>query len=583
MIDQIYKDIREGFDVFLTGGAGVGKTYTVKQLIQRFAADGIVYAVCASTGVAARNLDEKYGTTIHYFLGSQGYCHVSQIKLCRRDGVIRGRIQNTKVLIIDEISMISATQLGLYKEILVRNNFSGSILYVGDFMQLKPIRGRQFPECTNEFAFQSGRFTPKVYELTKNWRNQDEEFNSHLNNLRFGEGLNEALHYLSQFTGKPSEEELQKYTVLYAKNDEVDKHNNKMLDLIEDKPLITYKGVFEGDSAYKSKILESILAQEEFVFKVGARVMLVRNIQPYKNGDIGYIYDYTNNPPQIKVRFEDGSSSVFSPYEFKHYEYDDNYTSKHPVASFSQFPFRIAYGVTVHKSQGLSIDRLYVDACSFFDEGQFYVALSRAKDLRFLCLNNLESDAIQTSQLAKQYYQTLRSKMNPKDDSLTTKQTNSVATLDDTLSEIVHNFISQKDNRTSFVDESTGIEFEVQQKIYAPNGISYVTFLALGNKTSCGIYPAIYNYHRFKKIFVAFGSSKRMPKTDWDFYDLEEDVLTIEEHLSETEVLAVKEWKYNYLDNYALRYFSDSANEIDVICDSISLIFRCFSTSCDRN
>jgi hypothetical protein len=414
---KILNDLENGRNVFLTGGAGVGKTYTVRKLVELLQIKGRRFAVTASTGIAAKNLDEDCGTTIHYFLGTLDCSHKSMIDLCRKDRSVSDRVKNTEILIIDEVSMIGRSQFELFIEVLKIHGFSGKILFVGDFLQLPPVPDKDVHLSDSSLCFTSDDFQCKVYQLVGNKRNESHEFNVALVNLRFARTGGWFPSLIARLQSTAVKTATDDYIYLFATNKMVNVHNSQMFSKLDGESFLA-TGELAGDEAQCRMLLQSVRAELHFEFKVGARLMLIRNMPTlagqggYRNGDLCNVVSYDKKSNRLKVRFLDGVETVFDPYEFKRYEYTSDYSSRNVVAKFKQFPFRLAYAFTVHKSQGLSIDKLCIDCSGFFCEAQFYVAISRSSNLDNLVVKNYDEKIVVANDRAVLFYSELESNIS---------------------------------------------------------------------------------------------------------------------------------------------------------------------------
>lgn len=388
--------------IFVTGNSG--KTYLTRSLMKKFDENNISYGITASTGVAAKNMDEK-GSTINKFLGLGV---ISSIQFYYRkkffnEEELRSKISNLDVLIIDEISMNSAEFLDIIFLHLKEFGFKGTILIVGDFLQLSPVMDDDLINHSYYLAFQAKNWNFITVFLDRMKRTSDITYTKHLNDARIGKCTREFLDYLyaksldAPHNSHITEESLgDDYTKLFATNREASVVNQRCLDLIEEE-LHTFNGFWMENTSFvyyrgekdkeikRSQHMETILVSDVVEYKVSERVMLIVNDKDdrFHNGDTGVIIDISSyydsklkmNLPAVTIETKTGKKILVKPNEFKFEEViGKNYEH---IDSFYQLPFIPAYAITIHKSQGLSIEKVYIDFRNFFTYSQAYVALSR--------------------------------------------------------------------------------------------------------------------------------------------------------------------------------------------------------------
>ena len=395
--------LKAGNNVFLTGSAGAGKTYTLNQYIQYLKARKIPVAVTASTGIAATHMN---GMTIHTWagIGIKEHLTASDLKSLKERKYLRDHIEKTKVLIIDEVSMLHARQLNLVNEVLkyfkeTDAAFGGiQVIVAGDFFQLPPV-GK--PEETNrdKFAFMSeawldAKFT--ICYLTEQHRQQDNQLNTILNEIRAGQVSPQSVQVLQQTRNQALEQDI---TRLFTHNMDVDDINQKHLDSISHKSKLFVADVSGNDKLIQT-LKSSVRAPEELVLKKDAKVMFVKNNfdAGYINGTLGVVSDFVEDDdygwlPQVTLR--DGSSMIVEPEAWA----VENESGK-AIASYKQLPLRLAWAITVHKSQGMTLEAAEIDLSQTFEKGQGYVALSRLKALEGLRLLGLNQKALELDRLA---------------------------------------------------------------------------------------------------------------------------------------------------------------------------------------
>ena len=395
-----------GESVLLTGPAGSGKTFVLNQFIRLAKADGKHVSVTATTGLAATHLG---GTTIHAWAGIGV---MDDLPSNFAEHVSKGRreiIEKTDVLIIDEISMLHDFRLDMVDIAcrLVREEpdkpFGGiQVIMSGDFFQLPPInrgdsRAGQFVVYSNAWR----ELDPTICYLEEQYRQDDEQLLEILNALRAGDiRRHHAEMLLERGDADLPDGDL---TELHTTNIDVDRINNTKLDeLYGDE--YTYEQSTTGSANYVENLQRSVLAPAALKLKQGALVMAVKNAtdRKYANGSLGTVVDFdvlTNYPI---VEFRSGKTVTMMPDTWELRDGDKK------RASISQIPLRLAWAITVHKSQGMTLDAARIDLGKAFVEGMGYVALSRVKNLQNLYLAGLNRMALRVSDDARQINEQLK-------------------------------------------------------------------------------------------------------------------------------------------------------------------------------
>lgn len=388
-----------GESVLLTGPAGAGKTFVLNQFIRISKAEGKHVSVTATTGLAATHLG---GTTIHSWAG----IGVSdELPRGFADHVSKGRreiIEKTDVLIIDEISMLHDFRLDMVDTAcrLVREKpdvpFGGiQVIMSGDFFQLPPINRND--SRAGGFVVHSDAWReldPTICYLEEQHRQDDEKLLEILNALRAGDvRRHHAEALLERADAEPPEGDL---TELHTTNVDVDKLNQKKLSLLGGDEL-TYQQSTTGAANYVESLQRSVLAPAELKLKEGALVMAVKNAadRKYANGSLGTVVDFdvlTNYPI---VEFKNGRTVTMMPETWELRDGDKK------RAGITQIPLRLAWAITVHKSQGMTLDAARIDLGKAFVEGMGYVALSRVKNLENLYLAGINRTALRVSEDAR--------------------------------------------------------------------------------------------------------------------------------------------------------------------------------------
>jgi len=397
-----------GESVLLTGPAGAGKTFVLNQFVKLSKHAGKHVSVTATTGLAATHLG---GTTIHSWAGigvhdsiEPGFAeHISNTR--------KEIIEKTDVLIIDEISMLHDFRLDMVDEVcrLVRKvdePFGGiQIIMSGDFFQLPPInRGdsRAGGFVVNSKVWQE--LDPVICYLSEQHRQDDEELLEILNAIRAGDVRR---HHAEKLLQRAEEfpDDLEEMTELHTVNIDVDKLNAAKLEQLEGDE-ISYGQTTTGSESYVESLQRSVLAPAALKLKKGALVMAVKNSpeRKYVNGSLGTVIEFEPYTDYPIVEFKNGKTVSMIPDTWELRDGDKK------RASITQIPLRLAWAITVHKSQGMTLDAARIDLRKAFVEGMGYVALSRVKNLRNLYLTGINQMALRVSEDAQTIDDILRSK-----------------------------------------------------------------------------------------------------------------------------------------------------------------------------
>lgn len=415
--------LKSGRNVFLTGSAGAGKTYVLNQYITYLKEHKIPVAITASTGIAATHMN---GQTIHSWsgIGIKDEISIKQMSNLKEKKYFRDKMDNVKVLIIDEISMLHRNQLELVNRVLkfFKENemaFGGiQIIFSGDFFQLPPI-GNQEETSRQKFAFMSDAWLeaePVICYLTEQHRQSENDLNTILNEIRNGEVSQRSIDLLeSRVEFHPDEG--QQETKLFTHNADVERINKNYLEQIGSSSRF-FPAVLKGSEGLLEILKKSVLAPENLELKTGAQVMFIKNNYEvgYVNGTLGRVSGFNDKGnPLVKTIDNDLIEAKAETWAI------EDETGK-PLASFVQIPLRLAWAITVHKSQGMTMDAAMIDLGRAFEKGQGYVALSRLRDLSGLKLRGLNQTALEVDELAMRADFRFRQLSQEWDDSLEEKQ-----------------------------------------------------------------------------------------------------------------------------------------------------------------
>lgn len=384
--------LKTGANAFLTGEPGSGKTHTVNAYVSWLRSHGIEPAITASTGIAATHVG---GTTIHAWSGIGIRDYLSAVDLdaiSSKEHVVR-RLQKASVLIIDEVSMLSGEVLTMVDQILreVRHSdraFGGlQVVLVGDFFQLPPVSkgGRNA-----SFAFESASWkalNPMTLYLEEQHRQEDAKFCTILTNIRKGTFDHSDMSCISAREVTP--EDAGDIPRLYTHNADVDRINTEKLASISGA-----SKAYLMDTSGAAPLIESLkrgcLSPERLELKRGAIVMCTKNnpLAGYANGTLGTVTEFEHSTGYPVIETRDGRLITIAPLEWV---VEENGKIR---AKLTQVPLRLAWAITIHKSQGTSLDAALIDLSRAFEYGQGYVALSRLRTLEGLYLLGWNENAL---------------------------------------------------------------------------------------------------------------------------------------------------------------------------------------------
>ncbi len=393
--EQALNILKLGYNVFLTGAPGSGKTFLLNKYIDYLKDNGKGAAITASTGIAATHMG---GVTIHSFtgMGIKESLNDGDIRKLQRRPYLRKRFRKTNVLVIDEISMLHSFQFDLIDRICraFKNRlkpFGGmQVVCSGDLFQLPPV---QKTRETAHFVVESEAWKNmgiKVCYLEGQYRQKGGDLSLLLNCIR-NNAVEEARAILFNVKREKGAFSIAP-TKLYTHNIDVDIINNAELSKIDEKEFVYYMHS-RGNEKIASFLRKNCLAPEELVLKRGAKVMFVKNNfdEGYVNGTLGKVID-----------FDEGGLPVVKTFSGNHIVADSaRWTLEEDgqvKAEVSQIPLRPAWAITVHKSQGMNLDAAEIDLSKSFIRGMGYVALSRLRQFSGLKLLGINETALLINQ-----------------------------------------------------------------------------------------------------------------------------------------------------------------------------------------
>ena len=379
--------LEAGHNILLTGPAGSGKTFLLNKYIAHLKKKSVGVAVTASTGIAATHLG---GRTIHSWagIGIKDHLSAKEIHALTKRSYLKKQFEKTSVLVIDEVSMLHAHRLDMIDSVcqaFKKNSlpFGGmQIVMSGDFFQLPPISSGQDEA---EFIYKAKVWQEmdlRVCYLDEQHRQNDKKMSSILKSLRRGEVDAETIKMLTSRLNQTPKTKVRPVK-LFTHNVDVDLINDAELRKITSLEF-TYKMTGEGENKLVESLKKNCLVPEDLILKLGAQVMFVKNKFKeekivYVNGTTGIVVNFNESGYPV-VRLSSGEEIVALPDSWT---IDDE---QKILAKIIQVPLRLAWAITVHKSQGMTLEAAEIDLSRSFGYGMGYVALSRLTSLNGLYL-----------------------------------------------------------------------------------------------------------------------------------------------------------------------------------------------------
>ena len=422
---------KKGLNCFITGPAGCGKTFLLKQIVKDARENGKCVEICAMTGCASILLNCK-AKTLHSWAG------LGSIKTNTDEEVLfnyhcksylKRNWRNTSILVVDEVSMMSKRLFNLLdkigRSILDFNKPFGGIQIIlsGDFYQLPPIGDVGIPD-SYKFCFESKKwkkYIQKTVLLSTIFRQKEKNFMKLLNQIRQGVLSKKRFKLIQKYIGReydlpfgliPPTLLPKKNSVRHINNRELNKiksslksypyliNTGKKLDNIKN-----LKDLSKRDKQLHNSLLNNVLFEQTLHLKIGAQVMCIVNLDLPNgicNGSTGIVKEFSNGFPV--VHFNNGIIRTVNHHKWVHHKY--------PTFSLVQIPLILAWAVTIHKSQGATLDYVEIDIGSgIFEYGQTYVALSRVKSLDGLYIKSFDPCSIMANPKVKKYYGKFKKKI----------------------------------------------------------------------------------------------------------------------------------------------------------------------------
>lgn len=418
---KVVDAIEEGYNVFVTGPAGTGKSYLLQFLKKEYMHKR--FHLTASTGIAAVNIG---GSTLHSWAGiglgtlpyEQILTKLRSVKCAR----LRRKIREAKMLAIDEISMISSTTLDLINNLFksIRENdtaFGGlQLILFGDFLQLPPIVEMRLKDSAH-FCFKAKSWKEanlQTFIFSEIFRQKESKFISLLNRLRFGSITKDDVEILRErYNAKDSNKAIRP-TILSTHNYQVKEINTENLKMLPSKEH-SFGAKFDGKENKFEFLKKNCMASETLKLKIGAQIMMLKNTYKKEgiiNGSLGIIIGFSPKKNYPIVEFSNGKIINITPEKWAVEKYNEKLKEMVEQASMTQIPLILAWAITVHKSQGMTLDKIECNLAQSFAEGQIYVALSRVRNLEGLFIKSFNVNKVRANKDVVEFYQTVKTKQN---------------------------------------------------------------------------------------------------------------------------------------------------------------------------
>ncbi len=389
-------------NLFITGEAGSGKSFLIREFIKD--KDPKRFPVLASTGAAAVLVG---GRTFHSFMGlgiMEGGKDATLMKALKDRRLVL-RLKKADGIVIDEVSMLSGLTLDTAETVCRFARESEEpwgglrVIAVGDFAQLPPVQGynqRRDWAFTNS-VWRKSAFTSVV--LRQNMRSTHSAFLSVLNDIRKGDVSENVERFLNQ--RKMAFDESLEGTRLFPRRNQTDAYNNNELEKLNTQ-IFCFPSIYSGQQRFIEQLKKHSPLSDELFLKEGALVMFRQNDpkQRWVNGSTGHVREITKN--EITIELLNGRIVRVEPTSFSLLNAEGQ-----TVASVTNFPLSLAYAATIHKAQGMTLDRLTVDLKNLWEPGQAYVAISRIIDPENLSVADWDPQSVKTDPIVQQFYASL--------------------------------------------------------------------------------------------------------------------------------------------------------------------------------
>lgn len=516
MQETALKILKTGQNVFLTGSAGTGKTHILNEFVLYLKSRKIIPTIVAPTGIAASHLN---GQTIHsYFsLGIRDSIDDSFISLLLEKKYLQTRFKKLKVLIIDEISMVSPNIFSSIDKILRAfkqsdEPFAGiQVILSGDFFQLPPISKNIDGK---RFAWQSPSWKEldlQTCYLEKKFRQDDNQLIFVLDEIRSGNVSQRSYDILNARLQKDLDIDFTP-TKLYTHNMDVDKINNNELISINNEAHV-FKYTSEGAKSNIEKLFKSALVQEELTLKKDSVVMFIKNNPEkyYINGTTGVVIDFTKDEQKLPIVKLSNGYVVKVEYEDWKIENDKGKIQ----AKISQIPLKLAWAITIHKSQGMTLDAAQIDLSKTFEVGQGYVALSRIKNIEGLKLMGFNDNALSVDPLILSIDPRIKQASKKASDKIENIEENQVNAMQLSYIQRLGGTIDEKEisKEKEILSKEPKIEAKVPNQIKTKNQIeNSLTIQDLAKNAGFSVSTIMNHLSLIKADEPNFDISKYMPK-----------------------------------------------------------------------